>query len=331
MRTLAIALLVTTGSLVAGAVAADKVRRSVELAGQIEDPRLVEVSGMVSSRRNESRLWMLADGGAEPSLYATDERGKAHSELRLEPAQNRDWEDLAAFELDGTPYLLAADIGDNGGQRDDLRLYVVAEPDLEQGETRAAAPTWHIDVRYPDGPRDAESVAVDPREGRVYVLSKRDLPPRLYSLPLDKPANGERVTADYLGPVTTLPPPPAEDIAAAPRTLDWHWQPTAMDFSADGRHAAVLTYRAVYFYTRKDGQSWYDALNTEPARYHIGGIRDAESLAFAADGRSLLLTVERLHAPLFRVRLRSPALGRQEKARLDDKDTVGRSRRESSH
>ena len=160
-------------------------------------------------------------------------------------------------------------------------------------------------------------------------MSKRDLPPRLYSLPLDPPADGGRITADYLGQIMSLPPPPPEDIAAARQNLDWHWQPTAMDFSADGRRAAVLTYRAVYLYTREDKQSWYDALSAEPQRFDIGGIRDAESLAFAADGRSLLLTVERQHAPLFRVDLRrvsTPA--KQEQA---DIDRSGRSRQESSH
>jgi len=104
-----------------------------------------------------------------------------------------------------------------------------------------------------------------------------------------------------------------------------------MDFSADGRRAAILTYRAVYLYTREDGQSWYEALNAEPKRYDIGGIRDAESLTFAADGHSMLLTVERLHAPLFRVDLRrAPGLGRQEKATIDP-GIVEPSRQESSH
>jgi len=334
MRTSITTLLLAACSLGVVSAAAETLKRTIELAGQLEDPRLVEVSGLVSSRRDEARLWMLNDGGGGPNLHATDKRGRTHGELHIQAAQNRDWEDLAAFELDGEPYLLAADIGDNGGRRDDLRLYVVAEPDLRKGEQQDTTPAWHIDFRYPDGPRDAESIAVDAQEGRVYVLTKRDLPPRLYSLPLEEPANGERVTAEYLGPITSLPPPPPEDIAAARQNEDWHWQPTAMDFSADGRRAAVLTYRAVYLYTREDGQSWYDALNAAPRRLDIGGILNAESLAFTADDQSLLLTVERRHAPLFRVDLRrAPALGRQEKADVDRAriDSFEHSRQESTH
>ena len=334
MRSLSVTLVLSACTLGITSAAADTLQRSVELAGQLEDPRLIEVSGLVGSRRNPTRLWMLNDGGAEPSLHATDGRGGTVGELLLDPAQNRDWEDLALVELDGKPYLVAADIGDNDSDRDDLRLYVVAEPDLEKGQRLSAVPDWQVDFGYPDGPRDAESLAVDANERRAYVLSKRDLPPRLYSLPIDAPEDGAPVTADYLGPVTSLPPPPPEDIAAARRNLDWHWQPTAMDFSADGRRAAVLTYRAVYLYTRDDDQSWYDALNAEPQRFDIGGIRDAESLAFAADGRSLLLTVERQHAPLFRVDLRRASTpDRQQKADIDQAgiDHSGKSPQESNH
>ncbi|MEM8815077.1 MAG: hypothetical protein AAGE85_04580 [Pseudomonadota bacterium] len=321
MRSLSLSLLLTASLAAAGLVTAADLRRSIKLAGQLEDQRLVEVSGLVSSGRDEDLLWMLNDGGAEPVLHATDLRGRTRGELVLETAHNRDWEDLAAFELDGTPFLVAADIGDNFGRRDALTLYFVAEPAQESGGKLSAKPAWSVDFSYPDGARDAESVAVDPDEERVYVLSKRDLPPRLYSLPLRAPeTQTAKLTARYLGPVNSLPAPPEQDIAAAGRTLDWHWQPTAMDFSGDGRYAAILTYRAVYLYPRKPGQSWYDALSAQPHRYDIGGILNAESMGFAADGRSVLITVERLHAPLFQVDLKIvPVLTQPEKAGPDDK------------
>ena len=151
MRTLIVALVLAACLLATVSAGAQALRRTVELAGQLEDPRLVEVSGLVSSRRDETRLWMLNDGGAEPSLHATDVRGRTLGELLVGPAQNRDWEDLATFELNAKPYLLAADIGDNGGQRDDLRLYVVAEPALKQGERRSVQPAWQIDFCTPTG------------------------------------------------------------------------------------------------------------------------------------------------------------------------------------
>ena len=48
--------------------------------------------------------------------------------FRLEGVPKTDWEDIAAFELDGRTYLLVADTGDNGGLRKTLQLHVVEEP-----------------------------------------------------------------------------------------------------------------------------------------------------------------------------------------------------------
>ena len=74
-----------------------------------------------------------------------------------------------------------------------------------------------------------------------------------------------------------------------------------MDFSRDGRHAVILTYDAVYLYRRDDGESWYQALNREPLGLSTRPLREAESLAFSADGRALFLTTEGKNPPLIRI------------------------------
>lgn len=298
LRTAALSLL-AAGSLAATDPAT---RHAPEIAGQLQDPRLVEVSGLVASGRTGDVLWLLNDGGSSPSLHAIDPRGATLAELALAPAVNRDWEDLAAFELDGEPQLLAADIGDNSAKHAESVLYIVPEPDLGGATDTLSAAPRAIRFSYPDGPRDAESLAVDAAERTAYVLSKRNVPPQLYAVPLDTAAD-EPVVAELLGPVTSLPPPTAEDIRLAPIRKDWHWQPTAMDFSRDGRLAAILTYHYVFLFEREPGQDWYAALNGKPRKISIKPIRGAESLGFAADGRSLYLTVEQRNAPLFRVDL----------------------------
>ena len=63
----------------------------------------------------------------------------AHRELRVAGARNTDWEDLAAFELDGRHYLLIADTGDNGGLRRTLQLHVVRRARSAARRRRAAA------------------------------------------------------------------------------------------------------------------------------------------------------------------------------------------------
>ncbi len=284
--------------------------RIIELAGQLEDDRLTEASGLAASIRRDDALWVLNDGGAKAIVHAIDLKGGIVGQLRLDEVRNRDWEDLATFSLDGEPYLLVGDIGDNDGRYDTLVLHAIAEPDLGPDNKLREDVDWQIEFVYPDGARDAEALAVDTDEMKAYILSKRDLPPRLYTVPL-KPETDATITAELLGDVRSLPPPRRRDQEMAGITKDWFWQPTAMDFSRDGRFAIVLTYRAIYLFQRESGQSWYDALNTEPLGLTIDRIREAESAAIGADGRTVFLTVEGKKPPLFRIDI-STALDAQD-------------------
>ncbi len=277
--------------------------RVIEVVGQLEDKRLREVSGLVASHRLDDQFWVINDSGAKAIIHAIDTTGGVRGQLRIDDTDNRDWEDLAAFERDGVPYLVVADIGDNSSRHRESRLYVIREADLRGDNKRREDADWIVSFEYPDGPRDAEAIAVDQGEGYAYVLTKRDLPARLYRVPLDPDPDDGRMAAELLGPITSLPVPPRRDFEMAGITRDWYWQPTAMDFSRDGRFAAVLTYEAVYLYARRNGQGWYEALNGVPLGLSLGRIQGAESIAFSADGTALYLTIESRKAPLFRVDL----------------------------
>ena len=90
--------------------------------GTIENNEIDEASGLARSQRSPDVLWVINDDG--PSvLHAIDSTGGMLGRVKLIDASNRDWEDLASFTLDGTPYLLLADIGDNkSGNRKDVRF-----------------------------------------------------------------------------------------------------------------------------------------------------------------------------------------------------------------
>ncbi|MGI9205597.1 MAG: hypothetical protein ACR2Q3_16400 [Woeseiaceae bacterium] len=261
--------------------------------GELEDGNIREASGLARSQRGESALWVINDNGAQEWVHAISPRGARLGEFDLKKSKNRDWEDLASFKLDDTPYLLIADIGDNDAKRRSRTLYVVEEPEArKKGKEKVA---WKIEFDYPDGPRDAESVAVDSENARALILSKRDIPPVLYELPLE-PDSDESITAKWLGTIKSLPAPSRQDVAFAPKTKDWHWQPVGMDISADNLAAVILTYRAVYFYERQPDQDWFDALNTQPRRVSVGNLRNAEAVAFGDDGRRVVVTGENKHA-----------------------------------
>ena len=261
--------------------------------GKLEDGNIREASGLARSRQQDNVLWVINDNGAQEWVHAISPRGRRLGEFKLKKSNNVDWEDLASFRLDDTPYLLIADIGDNDARRKTRTLYVVEEPEVEKNEK--AKVDWRIDFRYPDGPRDAESVAVDTENARALVLTKRDIPPVLYELPLQR-GDDKKVTAKWLGTIRSLPPPSRRDVEFAPKTNDWHWQPVGMDISDDGLAAVILTYRAVYYYTRQPEQDWFDALNTRPMRVSLGNFQNAEAIAFGDEKRKVVVTGENKHS-----------------------------------
>lgn len=261
--------------------------------GKLEDSNIREASGLARSQRQDNVFWVINDNGAKEWVHAINPRGKRVGEFDLKKSDNVDWEDLASFSIDGKPYLLVADIGDNDAKYKSRTLYVVEEPVAARNEKARVA--WRVKFRYPDGPRDAESAAVDIENRRALLLTKRDIPPVLYEVPLQSD-DDKKITARWLGTITSLPPPSRQDVEFAPKTKDWHWQPVGMDISADNFAAVILTYRAVYYYTRQPEQDWFDALNTRPVRVSLGNFKNAEAIAFGNDTRTVVVTGENKHS-----------------------------------
>ena len=275
-------------------------RSRLIVAGQLASDELVEASGLARSQRNPDLLWSINDGGSKARLHAFDGSGFQRGRVKLDGVKNRDWEDIASFSVDGTPYLLVADTGDNDAKRDEVSLHVVLEPDLTDDDKVKVEPAWSIDVRYPDGPRDVESVAVDTANESILLLSKRDLPPVLYEVPLYPPSDGT-VVAKRLGSIESLPAPTRQEREHAVFTKEWPWQPTGMDISPDGDLAAILTYRGVYLFRLETGRSLYESLSGQAYGFGLGNFRNAESVAFSADGNAIYITLEGRHAPLLRI------------------------------
>jgi hypothetical protein len=290
-------LLICALSLVVGCADADKPpapESVIEMTGRIGYGPLDEASGLAQSQRRQDLLWAVNDGG-RPVLYGIGVDGAKRGKVEISKAGHRDWEDLAAFTLDSVPYLLVADIGDNNGNRRDVTLYVVEEP---APDARSVEIAWRIDFSYPEGPRDAEAVAVDTARRQILVLSKRDIPARLYALPL-KPGSDEPVLAEYLGVVDSLPQPSRRSTGGGKRPF----RPTSMDIAADDSSALILTYRGVYFYSRNNDENWSAAFRRPPLELLLRRIRDVESITFGPDTSHAFVTAEGRNAPIVRIDL----------------------------
>jgi len=246
-----------------------------------------------------------------------------------------DWEDMASFELDGRPYLLVGDIGDNFHWRRELRLFVVAEPDLTswarlaspRSGTSAAGgsagpseaplvsgslrPAWTLRFSYPDGPRDSEALAIDIDSESVLLLTKRNVPPELYRVPLRPPVDPDEIRiAERVAALDTLPQPAAREFLLDPDFAESRAQPTGLDIAP--RLAAVVTYGDAYLYPREPGQTWSQVFAGLPKRVALPLEPQREAGALSPNGDALYITTERDRrgaAALFRVVLES--LGRE--------------------
>lgn len=280
-----------------------KASAKVSISGLVTDPRIAEISGIAASRRRDGLLWAHNDSGNPNSIFALSTAGAVVAEFAIDGVTNVDWEDLASFELDGRPWLLIGDIGDNGALRPTIRFILVPEPDLASDRSGRVAPEWVLEARWPDAPRDAESIAVDPAARTIYLLSKRRVPVQVFSLPLGPPASPDEVrTIRQIGTLSGIPQPTPEEIAASPEIGRWLGQPTAMDRRADGSFV-VITYRDAYLFLAQPGDDAALTLRRAPLRVGLPRIPQAEAVAFGRDGRVIYATTERLPAPILRAGL----------------------------
>jgi len=193
--------------------------------GKIESDALRELSGIAASRRNPGVLYVHNDSGDAPQIYAINEKAQLLGACRLQGATERDWEDIAVGPGPdpNQSYVYIGDIGDNAAKRPEIIVYRVPEPKVD-----AVAPFGRMTIGtadalrcvYPDKPHDAETLLVDPLTRDIYIISKRELAPRVYR-------------AAY--PQSTTQQIKLEQVAVLPLGSF----PTGGDVSPDGRRVIV--------------------------------------------------------------------------------------------
>ncbi|MGN6332745.1 MAG: hypothetical protein ACTHOD_14005 [Motilibacteraceae bacterium] len=251
-------LAVALGALTAApAAAAEPAPRVVR---HLSDPRIGESSSLVPSAVHPGVWWTSNDSGGNSKLYAVGKDGRAVATYTVGGAPERDWEAMApAHDAAGKPAFVVGDIGDNGAERSNgILLHVVAEPTRLTGGT-LDGPQYRL--RYEDGPHDAESLIVDAPHHRVLVVTKELLGGAFFAGPWPLPAD----RATVLHRVADAPAL-ATDAALLP----------------DGRIVVRNYYDASVFSSDLRLLGSF-ALPEQP---------QGESLAVAADGRSLLVGSE---------------------------------------
>jgi hypothetical protein len=218
-----------------------------EILGHLATDKIREASGIASSVPLKGFYWTHNDSGNKPEVYLLNSKGVLVSTIKLEDVSNRDWEDIAEGigPVKGKSYVYVGDIGDNAGIRKHIRIYRFPEPEKVPGEQETITPDV-LTLKFPNGPRDAESLMIDPISKQIYIVSKREKEVSLYKTKQLFFKDGDKVVLEKL------------------IKLPYSWV-TSGDISKDGHHIVIKTLTTIYYWHRNSSESVEEAM-AKPAK-----------------------------------------------------------------
>lgn len=243
---------------------------------ELKERKLSEVSGLAASAAHPGMLWTHNDSGNPPVVYLVDEHLKIVLSCRLEGATNRDWEDIAVGPgpKKGQSYVYVADIGDNNASHGLKYIYRFEEPALSPQKHELTISTFDTIVfRLEDGKKDTEAIMLDPANGNLYVISKREQPVHVYELTY---------------PFATRDTVTAKSVMSLPLT-----QIVSAGISPDGKQIVMKNYDHIYYWDRHD-EPLVDVLRRKPEALIYREEPQGEAIAFNRNGTGLYTLSEKL-------------------------------------
>ena len=246
----------------------------------ITNGNVSNASGMGASRSYPGLLWIENDHnpGGNNDVYLYDTTGTERAAFSVTGATNRDWTDMsiAAGPDSGTNYFYLANIGNSNALNEDSYIYRFPEPNTpltSTGEIQGAtAAVDRISFIYPNGPRDAETILVDPQSKDIYIFDKYNLA-NVYYLPYPQ-STDTVITAKEI--ITNMP-------------FDG---PIRSGGIAPNRSEIILkSYTSIYRFTINPGQSILSALATNtPSNIPYLGEYQGEAMCYTPDGNAFWTT-----------------------------------------
>ncbi|MEU6575554.1 WD40 repeat domain-containing protein [Streptomyces sp. NPDC046805] len=224
----------------------------------IKDPRITESSGLAASHLHPGIYWTHNDSNDGPYIYAVDSAtGRTVATVTLSGIGTP--RDVEAISIGPDHQIYVGDIGDNlGGKWPYVWIYRLPEPKVLKDQTIRA--TQYV-VKYSDGARNAESLLVHPRTGRVYIIDKKEEGGHLYEGPAELSSTGTNV----FEPVAVV------DLWA-----------TDAAFSPNGRRLVVRGYFGGIDYDWNGGRIKRRGMLDVPLQ------GQGESVTYSADGSKLM-------------------------------------------
>ena len=236
------------------------------------DGRLDDLSGIAASHREPGLYWLVQDD--DDDLLVVDAEGDVLAEHDM-PSE-RDLEDLALVvdPQTGVPLLFIGDIGDNDLERDEIEVWIVEEPADPRVESDLEP--LQMELVYPNGPHDAETLLVDPFTLDLFIVTKSESDEqRVYVKRAPHDGEGPYELQD-LGAFDEL------DITA-----------TGGSVSADGSRILVRDYSdTVRMFFRDGYEPFEQAFDDDPCRIEISEASRGEGVTFTLDGTGIVTVNE---------------------------------------
>ena len=285
MRGIAAIVALLSGAGIAFAAGADAPQFLAGVqVGTLAYVQITEASGMVASRKNQNVLWVHNDSGDGPYVYALNREGDHLGRYYISGASATDWEDIAIGPgpVAGESYLYLGDIGDNSAVRSFIKIYRIAEPAVSSTQSPIDTTLYGastIELIYPDGPRDAETVLVDPVNKDIYIVSKRDSQSRVYRAAYPQ-STSQTVTLEYK---TQL-------------ALNYF---TGGEISPTGTEIIMRQYQNAFLWQRPLGTELWDAFDTSGYTVPLVFEPQGEAICFDAGGNNYYTVSENSYQPIY--------------------------------
>ncbi len=237
-----------------------------------------EISGIapVQKAGNAGHLWAQSDGSVDLLLTVDITDASNKGQWTLSGINGVDYEDLASATIGGTEYVYLGDFGNNGnasnsrGSGIDLIIYRILEPTITGSNgTVDAGDIEKIDCAFPGGDtpthRDSETLLVDPDTGDMYIITKRESIPTVYSL---------AHSASYAGTQTLVSEGEMFDIPDV-SSVSATGNATGGDISPNGLEILIKSYDVMYLFQRDTGKTdtIFTVLSSTPTELpsYVGG------------------------------------------------------------
>jgi hypothetical protein len=243
-----------------------------KLAVELADKAISESSGLARSHADPGWYYTHNDSGDAPRFWKFNLEGRTLGPYTVSGAKAVDWEDMASAQVGGKNYLYFADIGDNAARRESVQIYRMEEPAGGPGPDIRAE---KFELKYPDGPHNAEAFMVVPETGAFLIVTKTAKSPAgIYAL-TEASTPGSYVL-EKLGEVSI-------GSAIEPSKLV-----TGGDISPDGKWLVIRSYLAAFEFPVGKEEWWRAKPQTILTVPELQG----EAIAYSHDGKDLITTSE---------------------------------------